>query len=69
MHKSQCEQIGSYGLMGVGFGSQTYTWAYLRYLNPLFDQGLIMIPQGMLLIHQNSKVAKLGFLQEKSTKL
>ena len=29
-----------------------------------FDQGLIMIPQGMLQIHQNPKVAKLGFLSK-----
>ena len=36
MHKSQYEQIGSFELMGVGFGSQTYPWTYLRYLNPLF---------------------------------
>ena len=36
MHKSQCEQFGFFELMGVSFGSQTYPWTYLRYLNPLF---------------------------------
>ena len=32
--------------------------------NSSFDQGLTIIPQGMLQIHQNSKVAKLGFLSK-----
>ena len=36
MHKSPCEQIGSLGLMGVDFGSQTHPWTYFGYLNPLF---------------------------------
>ena len=29
-----------------------------------FDQGLIMIHQGLLKIHQDSKVAKLGFCRK-----
>ena len=29
-----------------------------------FDQGLIMIHQGLLTIHQDSKVAKLGFCRK-----
>ena len=29
-----------------------------------FDQELIMIPQGLLTIHQNPKVAKLGFCRK-----
>ena len=32
--------------------------------NSSFDQGLIMIHQGFLKIHQDSKVAKLGFCRK-----
>ena len=35
----------------------------LKWLSSL-DQGFIIIPQGMLQIHQNPKVAKLGFLNK-----
>ena len=35
----------------------------LKYI-PSFAQGLIMIHQGLLKIHQDSKVAKLGFCRK-----
>ena len=35
----------------------------LKYISS-FDQGLIMIHQGLLIIHQEPKVAKLGFCRK-----